>query len=219
MSKLVDLSHPIAEGMPVYPGFPEPRIGAHLTHRQSRPHYGDQAEFHVSLYQMVGSLGSYLDSPFHRYPHGQDLSRIPLERVTDLPGVVIDARQVSGRALGPELLRRVRIRERAVLFRTDWSQRWGIDTYWEPAPFLSAELCRHLLSRGALLVGVDFWNVDDTADLSRPAHTSLLAEGVLIAENLTNLAALPPSGFRLHAAPLAIRGGASVPLRAYAIVP
>lgn len=218
MARLIDLSHPIHNGMPSYPGFPEPSIGAHLTHQQSRPHYQGQAEFYVSRYDLVGSLGTYMDSPFHRYPEGADLSQLPLERVADLPGVVVDARRASGRGLGAQLLEGLRVRGKAVLFRTDWSERWGKSSYFEPAPYLSTELCRTLVDRGAALAGVDFWNVDDTADPSRPAHSTLLAGGVLIVENLANLAALPPGGFRLHAAPLAIRGGAAVPLRVYAVV-
>ncbi|MHB1161417.1 MAG: cyclase family protein [Chloroflexota bacterium] len=219
MARLIDLSHPLYDGMPVYPGFPKPRFGAHLTHEQSRPHYQGQAEFHISRYDMVGSLGSYMDSPFHRYPEGIDLSQIPLDRVAHLPGLAIDARRQTGRPLGPQLLEGIRaLRGKAVLFRTDWSERWEEDSYWEPAPFLSGELCRLLIERGIVLVGVDFWNVDDTADPSRPAHTVLLAAGVLIVENMAKLGALPPMGFHLHAAPLAIRGGAVVPLRAYAVV-
>ncbi len=217
MARLIDLSHPIHNGMPTYPGFPEPHIGSHLTHEESRPHYQGQAEFYVSRYDMVGSLGTYLDSPFHRYPEGIDLSQIPLERVADLPGLLVDARHEPKRALRPRLLEGLRVGGRAVLFRTDWSGRWDTPAYWEPAPFLSAELCRLLVDEGAILAGVDFWNVDDTADPSRPAHSTLLSAGVLVVENLANLAALPPTGFRLHAAPLAIQGGASVPLRAYAL--
>ncbi len=218
MPRLIDLSHPLHNRMPSYPGFPEPSIGAHLTHEQSRPHYQGQAEFYVSRYDLVGSLGTYMDSPFHRYQEGIDLSQIPLEKVADLPGVVVDARRATGRALGPQLLEGLRVRDKAVLFRTDWSEQWGTAAYWEPAAYLSTELCRALVARGAALAGVDFWNVDDTADLSRPAHSTLLAGGVLVVEDLTNLAALPPGGFRLHAAPLAIQGGAAVPLRAYAVV-
>ena len=218
MARLIDLSHPIHNGMPSYPGFPEPHIGAHLTHAESRPHYQGKAEFYISHYDLVGSLGSYMDSPFHRYPDGIDLSQIPLERVADLPGLVVDARGEPERSLGADLLEGLEVEGRAVLFRTDWSVRWETPAYWEPAPYLSPELCQQLVERGAILAGVDFWNVDDTADPSRPAHSSLLAAGVLIVENLTGLAALPPSGFQLHAAPLAIRGGAAVPLRVYAVV-
>ncbi len=218
MARLIDLGHPIHNGMPTYPGFPAPRIGAHLTHEESRPHYQGQAEFYISLYEMVGSLGSYMDSPFHRHRDGIDLSQIPLERVAHLPGLVIDARREPERPLSPGLLEGLNVRGKAVLFRTDWSRRWGTPSYWEPAPYLSEGLCRALIERGAVLAGVDFWNVDDTGDPARPAHTSLLGAGVLIVENLANLVSLPPAGFRLHAAPLAIQGGAAVPLRVYAVV-
>ena len=218
MVKLVDLSHPIAEGMPIYPGLPGPQIGAHLTHEESRSHYNDKAEFYISRYEYVGSLGSYLDSPFHRYPSGADLAGIPLKQVAHLPGLVVDARPTLERALSPRLLQGLRVRGKAILFRTDWSERWGTKSYWEPAPYLSSDLCRTLIRRGATLVGVDFWNVDDVNDLSRPAHSMLLAAGVLIVENLANLKALPATDFHLHVAPLAIEGGASAPLRAYAVV-
>src|SRR5438309_1275120 len=59
---------------------------------------------------------------------------------------------------------------------------------------------------------------DDTADLSRPAHTKLLGAGIPVCEHMTNLAAVPPSGGRLHAVPIAWVGGASFPVRAYVIV-
>ncbi len=218
MAKLIDLSHPIAEGMPTYPGFPPPRIGAFWTHEESRSHYDSKAEFLISLYEMVGSLGTHMDSPFHRHRQGIDLSQIPLERVADLPAVVVDARGQPERGLEANLVRGLKVEGHAVLFRTDWSDRWGSDAYWEPAPYLSDGLCRALIEGGAYLVGVDFWNVDNTEDPSRPAHTSLLAAGIPIVEHMANLAELPASGFRFSAAPLPISGGAAVPVRAYAVV-
>lgn len=216
MSRIVDLTHPIQEGMPSYPGFPPPRIGAFWTHEESRPHYQNLAEFFISRYEMTGSTGTYMDSPFHRHRNGIDLSGIPIEHVADLPSLVIDARSRAGRALEAGLIGGVDVAGRGVLFRTGWSERWGTDSYWEPGPFLSTPLCDLLVAGGVHLVGVDFWNVDDTGDPSRPAHTTLLGANVLIVENLANLAALPES-FRLHAAPLPIAGGAAVPVRAYAV--
>jgi arylformamidase len=69
------------------------------------------------------------------------------------------------------------------------------------------------------LVGVDFGNVDDTKDLSRPAHTGLLAAGIPIVENLRGLDRLPREGFVFSAAPIAIVRGAAFPVRAFADVP
>jgi kynurenine formamidase len=69
-----------------------------------------------------------------------------------------------------------------------------------------------------VLLGVDFLNVDDTGDPRRPVHTALLRAEIPIVENLRGLDALPSRGFRFHAAPIAVVGVASFPVRAYAVV-
>ncbi len=211
---LVDLSHRIEDGMPSYPGLPSPRVGAFLNHAQSRSRYAGKAEFFIGRVEMVGNTGTYLDSPFHRYAEGADLSAIPLEALAGLPGIVVDA---------PELRAPVRLacaedalRGRAVLVRTGWDRRWGTPRYWEPGPYLASESLELLVRAGAALVGVDFWNVDDTEDLSRPVHTRLLAANILIVEHLANLGALPRSGFRFFAVPPALVRGSSFPVRAFA---
>jgi kynurenine formamidase len=75
-----------------------------------------------------------------------------------------------------------------------------------------------LLARRPALVGIDSVNIDDMADPSRAVHTGLLAAGVPIVEHLTGLDALPERGFRFHAAPVAVAGMGSFPVRAYAAV-
>jgi kynurenine formamidase len=215
MGKLVELNHPLEDGMRAYPGLPSPKIGAFLDHEASRSHYGGQAEFYLGQVDMVCNLGTYLDSPYHRHRDRSDLSQIPLEKVVGVPGIVLDAAASPDRSIAvdcsaPEL------RGRAVLIRTGWDRRWGTDAYWEPGPFIAAGSVDLLIHAGATLVGVDFWNVDDTGDPSRPAHTRLLAEGILIVEHLCNLSALPRTGFRFSAVPLRIVRGASFPVRAFA---
>lgn len=214
--KWVDLSHRIEDGMAGYPGLPAPRVGAFLTHTLSRSRYAGKAEFFIGRVEMVGNTGTYLDSPFHRYAEGADLSQLPLEALAGLPGLVVDA---------PELRAPVRlecaeeeVRGRAVLVRTGWDRRWGTPRYWELGPYLASESLELLIRAGAALVGVDFWNVDDTEDLSRPAHTRLLAAGILIVEHLANLGALPREGFRFFAVPPAVVRGSSFPVRAFAEV-
>jgi len=108
------------------------------------------------------------------------------------------------------------LRGRAALIRTGWDQRWGTDRYWEPGPYLADTSVDLLIGAKAMIVGVDFWNVDNTEDPARPAHTRLLAADILIVEHLCNLAPLPRSGFRFSAVPLRIVRGASFPVRAFA---
>ncbi len=217
MSRLVDLSHTIEEGMPVYPGIPAPVIGAILDHESSRDRYEGKAEFLLGTFDLPGNTGTYLDSPFHRYRDGADLASISLERIAGLPAVVFDApAEHHPIDLDPA---KDDVRGRAVLVRTGWDRRWGTEAYWEPGPFFSELGAQALVRSGAVLVGVDFANVDDTGDPSRPAHTILLAAGVIIVEHLTGLDALPRTGFTFSAVPPRIVRGASFPVRAFAELP
>jgi kynurenine formamidase len=218
VTRFVELGHVLEDGMPTYPGLLPPiMIGAHLTHEQSRPRYQGKAEFYLGKVEMPGNAGTYLDSPFHRFPGREDLSRIPLESVAGLPGLLVDA---TGQ--GREILiaaREDELRGKAVLIRTGWDERWGTDSFWDPDPYLSAPSLDLLVRSRPSLVGVDFRNVDDTDDPARPAHTRLLDEGILIVEALRGLDQLPREGFRFFAVPLRIINGAAFPVRAFAELP
>jgi arylformamidase len=108
------------------------------------------------------------------------------------------------------------VRDHAVLVRTEFSRRWGTPAYFEDNPFLTDEASRLLVASGARFAGIDSLNIDDTEDLSRPAHTLLLGAGIPVCEHMTNLAAVTDGG-RLHAVPIAWSGGATFPVRAYVI--
>jgi len=215
MKKLIELNHILEDGMMAYPGLPRPKIGAFLDHQTSRSRYHDQAEFYLGKVEMVCNLGTYLDSPFHRYRDGNDLSQIPLERVAGIPGIVLDVHVPPDRSITIDA-KDSELQGRAVLIRTEWDKRWGTESYWKPGPFLSEKSIDLLIHSKATIVGVDFWNVDNTADFVRPAHTRLLALDILIVEHLCNLSALPQTGFRFYAVPLRIVRGASFPVRAFA---
>lgn len=214
--KFVELSHSIADGMAAYPGLESPRVGAVLDHVASRPSYEGQAEFYLGRIEMSFNTGTYIDSPFHRFPDRPDISEIPLENVAALPGVVLDGRVDDDRSVTLEA-EASDLAGKAVLIRTGWDDRWGTDAYWTPGPFVSPSALELLLRAKPKLVGVDFWNIDDTVgDPGRRVHTLLLEAGILIVEHLCNLSALPSAGFRFYAAPLRVVGGASFPVRAFA---
>jgi arylformamidase len=218
MTDIVDLSHPISDGMSTCPGLPRPVVGFHLDHIASRPRYGFEAEFAIGRMELVGNTGTYLDSPFHRFRDGADVSALPLERLVDLPTVVIDARAAAARDRRLDLVLAPAgpLAGRAVLFRTGRDERWGTEAYWQPGPYLGPVTLQQLVHARPALVGVDCWNVDDPDAPSRPAHTELLAAGIPIVEHLTRLGDVP-DGARTFVAPLAIKSAPSVPVRAFAI--
>lgn len=216
MKRFVELSHIIEDGTGAYPGLPQPSIGAHLDHEQSRSRYGGKAEFYLGYIQTVTNVGTYIDSPFHRFRDGEDLAAVGLDRVAGIEGIVYEWDPRAGRAVSRCVSSN--ITGRAVLVRTGWDRHWGTEAYAKDAPYLAADFVDLLIGSRAVLVGVDFLNVDDTADQARPVHTRLLGAGILIVENLTGLSALPIEGFLFSAVPLRIKKGASFPVRAYAEV-
>lgn len=218
VTEFIELNHILENGMPIYPGFPAPTFRASMDHEASRERYEGKAEFYLGEVEMPTNVGTYMDSPFHRHRDGADLSDIPLEAIAGVPGLVIDAGASTDREIPVELLERAGsdLRGRAVLIRTGWDARWGTDDYWQPGPYVSAAGADILSGAGPALVGVDFWNIDDTTDPSRPAHTRLLGSNIPIVEHLANLSALPSSGFRFYAVPPRIVRGANFPVRAFA---
>jgi arylformamidase len=214
VGRFIELSHPIIEGMETYRPLPTPRVEVLNNYDAAR--YDGKAEFLIASLHLCGNTGTYVDSPRHRFRAGADLAGLPLERLADLPVVVVDV-SGAGRAIGPEALPKGDLRGKAVLVRTDFSRNWGTDLYFASNPFLTAAACQMLVDAAPAFVGIDSLNIDDIADMSRPAHTLLLGAGIPVCEHMTNLASLTSRAGRLHAVPIAWVGGATFPVRAYVI--
>jgi arylformamidase len=214
----IDLSHAVEDGMVTYPGLPAPVICDFLSREQSRAQYAAGTEFQIGMIELCSNTGTYLDSPFHRYAHGTDLAGLPLERLAELDGVVIDVMGQAERAIDRTQLLPYEVSGRAVLVRTGWDRHWGVDTYFHGHPFLTVAAAEYLVAEGAVLVGIDSLNIDDTSGGERPVHSALLASGIPICEHLTNLAALPYDGFRFSAVPVKVAGMGTFPVRAYATI-
>ncbi|HET7721700.1 MAG TPA: cyclase family protein, partial [Acidimicrobiales bacterium] len=215
---LVDVSHVVEHGMVTYRGLPAPLVCDFLGREQSRAHYAPGTEFHIGRIEMVANTGTYLDSPFHRYPDGKDLSELPLDRLANLEGVVIRPDPSDGRSVGRAAFEGHDLRGKAVLVRTGWDTHWRTDRYFEGHPFLTGDAAEYLLDAGAALVGIDSLNIDDTGDRTRPVHSLLLAAEVPIVEHLRGLHQLPGDGFRFFAVPVKVKGMGTFPVRAFGIV-
>jgi arylformamidase len=214
----IDLSHTVEDGMITYPGLPTPVICDFLSREQSRGRYAPGTEFQIGMIELCANTGTYLDSPFHRYPDGADLAGLPLERLAELDAVVIDVSGQTGQAVDRNQLLPYDVGRKAVLVRTGWDRHWHTDPYLQGHPFLTAAAAEHLAAEGAALAGIDAPNIDDTSSGERPVHSTLLAAGIPICEHLTNLAALPIDGFLFTAVPVKVRGMGTFPVRAYATI-
>ena len=223
--RIVDLSHVITDGMITYPGIPAPVLGAHLTFDESASHYAAGTEFSIGTISMAANTGTYLDTPAHRYRDGEDLSVLSLDRMVDLEGVVVRARTKVASGTRPidesdlvTALDGVELAGRAVVIETGHSDRWGTAAYFSEHPYLTDDAVEFLVSVRPSLVGIDSLNIDSTHTGRRPAHSWLLAARIPVVEHLTGLDQLPDTGFRFTAAPPAVRGMGTFPVRAFAVV-
>ena len=247
MRKLIDLSHTVEDGLITYRGLPAPLVCDFLSREASEEHYDEGTSFHIGRIDMVANTGTYVDSPFHRFADGKDLSELELESLADLPGICVNLAEslssrppqepssrtpirdlpgdgsgggdnLTPRAIGPEAFEGFDVKGKAVLVPTGWPRHWNTDAYFEGHPFLTRAAAEWLRDNGAVLVGIDSLNIDDITDGGRPVHTTLLGADIPVAEHLCGLEQLPENGFTFHAAPVKVRGMGTFPVRAYAVL-
>jgi kynurenine formamidase len=206
---LIDLSHSLRTGMPVFPQDPEVVLEP----------AGSLEPWRVTRLGLGTHSGTHVDAASHYVPAGTTIDRYPLERFV-LPAYAAPVRVTSGEAIGWSALQAVLPRDLAgcaVLVHTGWDRYWGEDAAVDH-PYLGDDAAAALVAAGVTLVGTDALNVDATELGTTHAHSALLGADVLIVENLTGLAALQPGRPYLCAfVPLRLEGADGSPIRAYAI--
>jgi len=217
-TRIVDLSHVITEGMVTFKGLPGPHICDFISREQSAANYDAGETFQIGRIDMIANTGTYVDVPSHRYADGKDLSEVGVDAFAHLPAIVVRQPFESRLAVDVAAFEALDVRGHAVLVATGWDRHWGSDDYYNDHPFLTAQAADWLVQNGAVLVGIDSHNIDDTRVRTRPVHSTLLGAGIPICEHMTGLGALPDNGFRFSAAPPKVRGMGTFPVRAYAVL-
>lgn len=205
--RIVDLSHPLSVGTPVFPGDGPVRVAVL-----------DDASVNLSRIDLSVHTGTHMDAPFHFFNGADTIDRIPLERCVALTRLV-DLRDIAPK----HEIRREHIetrcpaplRARAAVLHTGWAEHWGDPRYFNDHPCLAADAAQSLVDCGVQLVGVDMPSVDRAP---YPAHQILLRAGVPIVENLTNLEAIGADLFQLLVLPLKLTGRDGSPVRAVAFI-
>ena len=200
--------------MITYKKLPAPIVCDYLSREDSKKNYAPGTAFQIGKIEMVTNTGTYLDCPFHRYAEGKDLSQINLEKLAELEGILIDAE--NHHAVEKNLFEGRSLSGKAVLVHTGWSKHWRTDSYFENHPFLTAAAADYLVSQGVKLVGIDSHNIDDTRTNTRPVHSALLKNEILIVEHMTNLQKLKTRNFTFSAVPPKFVGVGTFPVRAFA---
>jgi arylformamidase len=215
-SRYVDLSQTIEHGMVTYKGFPGPVICDFMSREASKKFYAEGTSFQIGKIEMIANTGTYVDSPFHRFENGKDISEMPVEKFADLSAVVVRVNNMTGRAVDRDAFLKTDVRGKAVLVHTGWARHWCTEQYLEGHTFLTEAAAVHLKEQGAVFVGIDSMNIDDTSGGTRPVHTVLLGAEIPVAEHLCDLERLPLSGFIFSAVPAKVKGFGTFPVRAFA---
>jgi arylformamidase len=214
---IVDLSHEITAGMVTYPGVAGPRLEVTTSRAASAARLGSGASFEIESLTLAGNTGTYLDSPFHYHAGRADLAGLPLQRLVNVPVVMVRAAgktAVTAADLGDP----GHLWGKAVLVHTNWARHWGTPRYLDlDCPHLTAGAADALVAANVAVAGIDSLNIDDPADPARPAHQRLLGADIPIIEHLTNLGSVPDHGARLTALPPPVRAMASFPVRAVVV--
>ena len=217
--RLVDLSHPVDDATPVYPGDPVVRLAPAAT--LARDGYN-------VLHLHLGShSGTHVDAPYHFVDDGARIDQLPLELFFG-PAVVVDLRGTAPRGeIGWERLAPYAPQlgpGRLVVLHTGWSAHWGT-AHYAAHPFLAADAARRLVDAGVRTVGIDAFSIDETVVDGRPvagfpAHEAVLGAGGVLVENLTGLDALDGAPDPvLSVLPLRLSGADGAPVRAVALLP
>ena len=210
--RFIDLSHPIRENMPLYPGTPPVRI-EQLRRIETDGYREKQITF-------TTHTGTHVDAPAHILENGKTLDQFPLSRFYG-KGIVLDVRAFKGQSIPDEFLQAQNSWQSAefVLFFTGFSARWGSEAYFKDFPVLSLEAADLLINKGKLKgVGFDAVSPDTMDSNDLPVHHKLLNAEKLIIENLNDLSLLLNKEFELSLFPLPVSDADGLPVRAVALL-
>ncbi|MFC5824092.1 cyclase family protein [Nonomuraea insulae] len=203
-----DLTHPLHDGVPVYPGTPEPGF---TTVRTVPEHGALMTDIHCWSH-----VGTHVDAPAHMIDGGAGTFDLPLESWMGLAAVLRLPHPGPG-AIEPENLTDVMAAGRGVLLATGHAGSWGTEAYYAGAPYLSVAAAEHLRELDVRFIGIDFPSPDPVGATDQQAHQILLGAGIPIIENLTGLDRLPAPEVWFCAAPLLAGAGDGGPCRAFAL--
>lgn len=201
----VDISTPIVDAMPGFPGDPGVRI-----QRVRQIEAGDP--YNLSSLVLGSHTGTHVDPPLHFIPGGPGVDRIPLERLNGACHLL--EIPPSAKSIGVDDVRRVPPGTSRLLLRTGNSERWARgESFFEDYTALRPDGAEEVVRRGIALVGIDSLSIEADPEGRFPVHHRLLGAGVIVVEGL-RLATVPEGAYELRCLPLRIEGGDGGPCRA-----
>lgn len=207
---IADLTHPMTNGMPIYPG--------------TRPPLFEQANtiekdgFAELFIQMPTHIGTHMDAPCHILKNAKTLSDFSLQKFTG-NALKIPCHNFTGMEITQEFLQAYSDEIAAsdfVILEAGWDKFWGTPVYYENFPVLSYKAAEWLSRFHLKGIGLDAISIDKVGSENLPNHRLFLEKEILIIENLCNLDQVKQNKFTFQCFPLAIKDADGSPVRAAA---
>jgi kynurenine formamidase len=227
MTRLIDLSQPIYEGMPVYPGHLKTVTFQHATHEETAPRFTSDFSFQTLGFMLNDNGPTHVDSFSHLDP---DPDALTIDQM-DLgifygPAICLDVSHFAPRTdITDEDLDQALESSGLTLNRGDhcffytatYDRYRDRPEYLTTFPGLGASACQWILDKGVGTFGVDSPTPDNPASTIYPVHLMCRHERKTHYENLV-LTAVAGKRFTYVGFPLKVVGAHGGPTRAVAIV-
>ncbi|MBI9102487.1 MAG: cyclase family protein [Spirochaetales bacterium] len=209
--KIIDLTHEICQGMPVFPGTEPPVLLDANTFENSG--------FREKKISMYSHTGTHIDAPAHMLKEGVSLDRLDISHFMG-EAFIFDFSKNNSKQIEIEDLKPYEDKLKHtdfLIIKTGWDQYWGDDKYYEDFPALSLKAAEWLAEFNLKGLGVDSISIDPMSSTDFEVHKILLARNILSIENLTNLDSIKGERFTLSILPLKSRDADGSPVRAVAM--
>ncbi|MGD0006680.1 MAG: cyclase family protein [Anaerolineaceae bacterium] len=227
-TRVIDLSQSLGPGIPVFPGFPDPRFESLLS--QAR---GDVAN--VEILHFVPHSGTHMDAPYHFFSNLRHVDELPVDCLIG-PGIMVDLSAKKGcvaiqaadiQAWESASAQSIQAGD-IVLLRTDHYKTWNLgpegESFWKNGwPYLDRSAVEYLAGKNIKALGVETFSPDmelphEGAPVDRSSHHTFLPKGILVMECLARLDEIPSPRCLVIALPLKLAGGSGSPVRVVAVV-
>ncbi len=198
----IDLTLPIDETIPVFPGNPKPEINQISTIKENG--------WNEKQFSITSHFATHIEAPIHMIDNGKTLSEYPLKSFIG-EAIVFDVRGQSVIDVNVEMVKPGDI----VFFYTDHIKQLHKSTYFENNPVFSREIIEKLIKKNISIIGIDSFSPDNEP---YSLHKLLFRHDKRIIENLTNLDQIPSQRFFCYIFPLSIKDADAAPCRVVAQV-
>ena len=210
--RVIDLTHTIESGMPVYPGTEPPILEPANTY--------DKDGFRETKISMYSHTGTHMDPPAHLFRDRTTLDAFPPEQFIG-KALVIDCTSLKeGEPITMDHLSRYGTKAETadfLLFYLGWDARWGSEAYFGDYPCIDDSVLEYILEGSYKGIGFDVIGLDPIADGNLTRHKKLFqTRDIVNIENLCNLGLCGNELFWFSCFPLKIRDFDGSPIRAVA---